>query len=94
MGTETVGMMMATIVRVPFTPRQRECLVFKCQGLSSREIADRLFLQHQTVKNHLTAAYERMGLGPDDRAHAGFPSALACYRLGFADGHAAAERTG
>ncbi|WP_262845024.1 LuxR family transcriptional regulator, partial [Sphaerisporangium corydalis] len=44
------------------TGRQLEIAQLAAQGLSNREIADRLVLSIRTVGNHLRAVYERTGL--------------------------------
>lgn len=44
----------------PLTPRQREVLELLAQGLSNREIAERLFLSEGTVKNVVSEIYARL----------------------------------
>jgi DNA-binding CsgD family transcriptional regulator len=42
------------------TGRQREIAILVIRGLSNREIAERLFIDEQTVKDHLHDAFEKM----------------------------------
>lgn len=42
--------------------RQREILVLLAQGLDNDAVAERLFLAANTVKNHLTNIYQRLGV--------------------------------
>jgi DNA-binding NarL/FixJ family response regulator len=65
--------------RERLTPRQLDCLRLRCAGLTCPQIADRLCIARQTVKGHLSAAYDALGI------HAGNPEALACYMYGMAD---------
>lgn len=46
----------------PLTPREREIASLAAQGLSSNEIASRLFLSPRTVNNHLQASYTKLGI--------------------------------
>ncbi|MFI6323415.1 LuxR C-terminal-related transcriptional regulator [Nonomuraea sp. NPDC050556] len=48
------------------TPRQREIAILAAQGLTNREIAERLYVSIRTVSNTLVAVYERTGV--NDRA--------------------------
>ena len=41
--------------------REREVLCFVANGLSNREIADTLFIAEQTVKNHVSTIYSKIG---------------------------------
>jgi DNA-binding NarL/FixJ family response regulator len=51
-------------VRHPvLTRRQQQIMSLLVLGLSNAEIADRLYLSETTVKTHLRAAYERLGVG-------------------------------
>ncbi|MGC8782734.1 MAG: response regulator [Anaerolineae bacterium] len=43
-------------------PREREILALVAAGASNREIADQLALSQQTVKNYLSAVYEKLGV--------------------------------
>lgn len=40
--------------------REREILVLVAEGLENREIADRLFIAEQTVKNNISRIYEKL----------------------------------
>ena len=49
-----------------FTPeqlsaREREVLVLASKGLSSKEVADRLFISQRTVQTHLASIYDKLG---------------------------------
>jgi two-component system nitrate/nitrite response regulator NarL len=46
----------------PPTARQREIIVLAVQGLSNRQIAERLSIAEGTVKIHLHNIYNRFGL--------------------------------
>lgn len=44
----------------PLTPRQMEVLEFVTRGLSNKEIAYKMHISHQTVKNHMTAILRKL----------------------------------
>ena len=44
------------------TPAQERVLELLKEGLTQKEIAERLFLSINTVKTHLTAIYNRLGV--------------------------------
>lgn len=44
------------------TPQQSKILFLIADGLTNREIAERLFLAEKTVKNHVTALLSRLGV--------------------------------
>lgn len=44
------------------TPREREVMNLLARGESNRAIAERLFLTHKTVKNHVRAIYVKLGV--------------------------------
>jgi DNA-binding CsgD family transcriptional regulator len=46
---------------VGITPRELEILNLIAQGLSNREIADRLFVSENTVKTHCSRAFDKLG---------------------------------
>lgn len=45
-----------------FSPRERQIVTFLATGCSNQEIADRLGLRLQTVKNHLSRIYRKLGV--------------------------------
>ena len=45
-----------------FSPRERQIVAFITKGCSNREIAARMGLRTQTVKNHLCRIYRKLGL--------------------------------
>ena len=44
------------------TPREREVAMLAAQGLSSRQIAERLGNSHRTVETHLSNVYDKLGI--------------------------------
>jgi len=46
----------------PLSDRQREVLELLAQGLGNESIAERLFISKNTVKFHVAAIYERLGV--------------------------------
>jgi RNA polymerase sigma factor (sigma-70 family) len=44
------------------TPQQRNILLLIGEGMTNRQIAERLFLAEKTVKNHVTALLAKLGL--------------------------------
>ena len=57
----------------PLTRREREIAGLAAQGMSSKDIADRLFLSTWTVDNHLQSIYGKLGI----RGRHELPGALA-----------------
>jgi len=51
----------------PFTERQREIISLAAQGLSNREIADRLTMSVRSVEGHLFRACQRVGANGRDK---------------------------
>jgi DNA-binding CsgD family transcriptional regulator len=45
----------------PLTDREREIAFLAASGLTSRQIADQLFLSYRTVNNHLQHVYDKLG---------------------------------
>jgi DNA-binding NarL/FixJ family response regulator len=46
----------------PLSPREMEILQFITFGMSNKEIARRLGISHQTVKNHITSILHKLGV--------------------------------
>jgi LuxR family maltose regulon positive regulatory protein len=46
----------------PLTPRELEVLRLICEGLSNREIAERLTVTLNTVKKHTSNLYSKLGV--------------------------------
>jgi DNA-binding CsgD family transcriptional regulator len=60
-GADTPGLIQTDTV-VPLTAREREIAVLAADGLSSKDIAERLYLSVRTVNNHLQNAYSKLGV--------------------------------
>ncbi|MCI3920397.1 LuxR C-terminal-related transcriptional regulator [Paenibacillus sp. TRM 82003] len=54
------GRVMSVSRTEPLTPREREILLLVAQGLSNREIGERLFLALDTVKGHNRRIFEKL----------------------------------
>lgn len=50
------------VAPTPLTRREREVSQLAAAGHSAKEIAERLFLSHRTVENHLARAYDKLGV--------------------------------
>ena len=57
--------------------REREIVKFVGQGLNTRKIAKRLFLSESTIRHHLTAIYEKVGVSSR------LELLIFAYRTGF-----------
>lgn len=70
------------------TERQREVLRLVCLGCTQVQAANRLYLSPRTIKHHLVAAYEKLGIGSMNRktSDRSGKSTFACYLLGMVDG--------
>jgi len=62
----------------PLSERERDVLRLLTEGLSNKEIANRLYLAEGTVKNHVTNIFDKLGVS--DRTQA----ALKAREMGFA----------
>jgi len=60
-GAVTPGLIHADTV-VPLTRREREIARLAAEGLSSKDIADRVHLSVRTVDNHLQSVYSKLGV--------------------------------
>ena len=54
--------LVAVTPTVPLSSREREVALLATSGLSSQQIADRLYLSKRTVENHLQRAYTKLGV--------------------------------
>jgi DNA-binding NarL/FixJ family response regulator len=69
-----------TAVDVPaLNARDRELLALVVEGLTNREIAERLYLAESTVKRHLSALFRRLGVS--SRAEAAAAAVLASDQM-------------
>lgn len=59
-GLEDTVPIRSTLAAFNLTPRQQEIAHYVLQGLSNQEIAERLFISQQTVKDHLHDTYKKM----------------------------------
>jgi len=57
---ERTGSSTAAIKGNPITPREREALILTAVGLNCRQIADKMKIANQTVKNHRSNAYIKL----------------------------------
>ena len=60
-GASTPGLVSSTSL-VPLTAREREIGTLAAAGLTSRDIAERMFLSRRTVENHLQNVYAKLGV--------------------------------
>jgi DNA-binding CsgD family transcriptional regulator len=68
----------------PLSARERQMLALVVEGLTNREIADRLYLAESTVKRHLSSTFRRLGVSSRREAAAAVLSAE--HGLGLARG--------
>lgn len=66
--------------RPAITPRELEVMALVARGCSNKEIARRLSIKEQTVKNHLQSVMPKMGVG--SRLELGLETARLNLRLG------------
>jgi DNA-binding NarL/FixJ family response regulator len=59
-GAQTPALRAATMPQ-PFTARQREIISLAAQGLSNKQIADRLTVSIRSIEGHLFRASQRVG---------------------------------
>lgn len=53
----------ARLKDVGITPREHEILVLISEGLSNREIGEKLFVSENTVKTHSSRLFDKLGVG-------------------------------
>ena len=67
-GTIAAGLERRRVVGASLTEREREVLDVAAEGLTAREIADRLGVRERTVTTHLSRIYGKLGVGGRLRA--------------------------
>lgn len=72
---------------IPLSPREMEILEFVTNGLSNKEIAMRLKISQQTVKNHMTSILKKLNV--QDRTQA----AVHALRHGWVRIHGESQRS-
>ena len=60
-GARPQGVVRASTI-VPLSDREREVATLAVQGITSKDIADRLYLSVRTVNNHLQRVYTKLGV--------------------------------
>jgi DNA-binding CsgD family transcriptional regulator len=70
-GAATPGLTLAATA-VPLSGREREIVILAAEGMTSKDIAERLYLSVRTVNNHLQHAYAKLGIS----SRAGLAQAL------------------
>lgn len=68
------------------TPHEREVLDYIGEGLTNRQIGERLYLAEKTVKNHISAIFDKLGMQRRTQA-----AALAARLKAEQDGQVAAS---
>jgi DNA-binding NarL/FixJ family response regulator len=48
--------------RSPLSPREREIVALVAQGYKNKEMAEKMFISEQTVKNHLHNIFDKLGV--------------------------------
>ena len=48
--------------RALLSPREHEIVSFVTQGFKNKEIAEKMFISEQTVKNHLCNIFDKLGV--------------------------------
>jgi DNA-binding NarL/FixJ family response regulator len=66
----------------PLTHRDRQMLELVVEGLTNREIAERLYLAESTVKRHLSSTFRRLGVSSRREAAAAVLAAEQSFGLG------------
>jgi DNA-binding NarL/FixJ family response regulator len=48
--------------RSPLSQREREIVALVAQGFKNKEMAEKMFISEQTVKNHLHNIFDKLGV--------------------------------
>jgi len=48
--------------RAPLSQREREIVALVAQGFKNKEMAEKMFISEQTVKNHLHNIFDKLGV--------------------------------
>jgi DNA-binding CsgD family transcriptional regulator len=72
----------------PLTRRERQMLELVVEGLTNREIAERLYLAESTVKRHLSSTFRRLGVSSRREAAAAVLAAEQSFGVGRRPGSA------
>jgi DNA-binding CsgD family transcriptional regulator len=72
----------AAVLPPPLTRRERQMLELIVEGLTNREIADRLYLAESTVKRHLSSTFRRLGVSSRREAAAAVLAAEQSFGVG------------
>jgi DNA-binding NarL/FixJ family response regulator len=48
--------------RSPLSAREREIVMLVAQGYKNKEMAEKMFISEQTVKNHLHNIFDKLGV--------------------------------
>ena len=67
-----------TVKIASLTPRQREIVVLVAEGLTNKQLAERLFITEATARNHMTAILDKLELSDK------FQLAVYAFRHGLA----------
>ena len=66
----------------PLTRRERQMLELVVEGLTNREIAERLYLAESTVKRHLSSTFRRLGVSSRREAAAAVLASEQSFGIG------------
>jgi DNA-binding NarL/FixJ family response regulator len=81
------GEQRAALQPPPLTHRERQMLGLVVEGLTNREIAERLYLAESTVKRHLSSTFRRLGVSSRREAAAAVLAAEHSFGLGRGGPH-------
>lgn len=79
------GSLRAAASPPPLSARERQMLELVADGLTNREIAQRLYLAESTVKRHLSTAFRRLGVRSRREAAAAMRTAEPVHAEGAGD---------